>query len=88
MPNGIAVTASKVAVSKSAPGGNRPSCGRHFRSWVPPAEADEPLFVTASGHREAYVAVARNGSVVITWEQASRLHPVVDDGWQLPARGG
>jgi hypothetical protein len=37
---------------------------------------------------EAYVAVARDGSVLVTWEQASRLHPVVDDGWQLPPRGG
>jgi hypothetical protein len=34
------------------------------------------------------VAVARDGSVLITWEHASRLHPVVDDGWQLPPRGG
>ena len=37
---------------------------------------------------ETYVAVARDGSVLITWQQASRLHPVVDDGWQLPPRGG
>ena len=27
------------------------------------------------------MAVARDGSVLVTWEQASRLHPVVDDGW-------
>ena len=37
---------------------------------------------------EAYVAVARDASVLVTWEQASRLHPVVDDGWQLLPRGG
>ena len=37
---------------------------------------------------EGYVAVARDGSVLVTWEQVSRLHPVVDDGWQLPPRGG
>jgi hypothetical protein len=36
---------------------------------------------------EGYVAVARDGSVLIRWEQASRLHPVVDDGWQQPPRG-
>ena len=36
---------------------------------------------------EGYVAVTRDGSVLITWQQASRLHPVVDDGWQLPPRG-
>jgi hypothetical protein len=36
---------------------------------------------------EGYVAVARDRSVLIRWEQASRLHPVVDDGWQLPPRG-
>jgi len=37
---------------------------------------------------ECYVAVARDGSVLVTWEQALRLHPVVDDSWQLPARAG
>ena len=38
--------------------------------------------------REGYVAVARGGSVPITWEQAARLYPVADDGWQQPPRGG
>ena len=37
--------------------------------------------------REAYVAVARDASVLVTWEPASRLHPVVNDGWQLPPGG-
>jgi hypothetical protein len=33
---------------------------------------------------EAYVAVVRDGSVLVKWEEASTLHPVTDDGWQLP----
>ena len=37
---------------------------------------------------EGYVAVARDGSVLVTWEEASRLHPVIDDSWQPLPRGG
>ena len=36
---------------------------------------------------EGYVAMAPDGSVLITWEQATRLHPVVNDVWQLPPPG-
>jgi hypothetical protein len=39
------------------------------------------------GRLGGLVAVARDGSVLITREQASRLHPVADDGWQPPPRG-
>jgi hypothetical protein len=33
---------------------------------------------------EAYVAVARDGTVLVGWEPSSNLHPVADDGYQLP----
>ena len=33
---------------------------------------------------EGYVAVVREGSVLITWEAAANLHPVRDDRWQRP----
>lgn len=34
---------------------------------------------------EAYVATARESSVLVTWEKASSLHPVRDDGWSTSA---
>jgi hypothetical protein len=30
---------------------------------------------------EAYVAILRDDSVLVTWEKASDLHPVRDEGW-------
>jgi hypothetical protein len=37
---------------------------------------------------EAYVAQAHgDGSALITWEPATDLHPVTDDGWALNPRG-
>ena len=30
---------------------------------------------------EAYVAILQGPSVLVTWEKATNLHPVRDDGW-------
>ena len=35
---------------------------------------------TATGW-EAYVATLRESSVLVTWQKATDLHPVRDDGW-------
>jgi hypothetical protein len=35
---------------------------------------------TAAGW-EAYVAILREGSVLVTWEKTSDLYPVRDEGW-------
>ena len=41
---------------------------------------------TADGW-EAYVAILRQGSVLVAWEKASDLHPVRDEGWsKTPGR--
>lgn len=34
---------------------------------------------------EAYVATLRESSVIVTWEKATALHPVRDDGWSRSA---
>lgn len=34
-----------------------------------------------AGGWEAYVAILQDNSVLVTWEKASDLHPVRDEGW-------
>jgi hypothetical protein len=75
----------------SAPDSAKRSASLVRRLWVDASGGHKHPGLVIAWRRgddrwEAYVAVARDGSVLITWEQASRLHPVVDDGWQLPPR--
>lgn len=67
---------------------------RRRHVWVTGARGrQEPGLVitwrqTGASEWEAYVARAhRDGSALITWEPATALRPVADDGWAPEPKG-